>query len=442
MTDLTPAIHQAPENSTTDSKLPALLNFWRQWRAWIIGPILVGIAGILLTLGCDYASFLNRQILEQCPRASLALLPTGFALFVYLVRRFFRGAQGSGMAQTVAAVNDPDPQKKGLLLSIRIAIGKGFLLMAGFFVGGSIGREGPAVQIGASIMHAFYGRGTEMTVERRRNLIIAGGAAGIAVAFNTPLAGIMFGIEELSKRFAFKEHTKSALAVFIAVITAIALVGDRPYFAATNAFVNGLSDVPVIVICGLVGGVMGGLFSRLMVKMAFAPPRFISGVVWNRPMLFAAFCGLGVALLGLLTDNLVFGSGYEQTLFTLDGGSHRFAWYYGPAKFVSTFLCGISGIPAGMFAPSISIGAGLGDTLSYFYPSLAPHGVIIILLMAAYLTGVTRTPLTALIITMEMTVGFHLLLPLFAAVLIANGVSKLIAPVPMYTALAEKFSGN
>jgi H+/Cl- antiporter ClcA len=194
------------------------------------------------------------------------------------------------------------------------------------------------------------------------------------------------------------------------------------------------------VLCGVVGGVMGGIFSKLMIKMTFNPPAILSGLIKNKPVLFAACCGLGVALLGLLTDNLALGSGYEATRSTLNSDSNSFAWFYGLAKMGTTFLSSISGIPGGLFAPTLSVGAGLGDSLSLFFPTLGPHGAIVLLVMAAYLSGVTRSPLTSLIITMEMTNGHHILLPLMVAALIANGVSKLISPKPLYHALAERFS--
>jgi len=118
------------------------------------------------------------------------------------------------------------------------------------------------------------------------------------------------------------------------------------------------------------------------------------------------------------------------------------SWYYGIAKFLATLLSSVSGIAGGLFAPTLSVGAGLGDALSGLLPFLAPHGAIVLLVMAAYLSGVTRSPLTSFIITMEMTDSHHMLLALMTASLVANAVSKLISPVPLYHALSEKFSAN
>ena len=411
----------------------------RRGYAWIAGPLLIGVLGVGLALGCDYASHLNRLLLERFPQAPLLIMPFGFALIVYLVRRFFRGAQGGGIAQTIAAINDQNPQRKRNLLSLRILFGKAVLLMAGFFVGGSIGREGPAVQIGASLMHTFYGRGVKLSADKRRQLIIAGGAAGIAVAFCTPLSGIVLGLEELGKQFAAKIWSSTLWVVAVAALAAVALTGQYTYFGQVPVYLSSFRDAGAVIACGILGGLTGGLFSRLTIKMAYQPPRFISAIMWNRPIFFAGFCGVLVAILGMATDNLVFGSGYEATNATLHASQAAYAWYYGPAKFAATFLCGISGIPAGMFAPALAIGAGLGDGLSGLWPSLGPHSALVLLMMAAYLSGMMRTPLTAAVITMEMTNSYHLLLPILAAVLIANGISKLFNPTPMYAALAERF---
>ena len=421
-------------------RFAAVLDFLRRHFVWVVGPLLIGIAGVLLAAACDYATYMNTRLLERFPYASLVLLPAGFPLIVYLVRRFFRGAEGSGVPQTIAAINDPRPRKNSLLLSVRILIGKVMMLTGGLFVGASIGRDGPAVQIGAAITHAFYGRNFMDTPEKRRMLVTVGGAAGIAVAFGTPLAAIMFTCEELSRSQTFKSYGRTVLAVVLATLVSVALIGQYFYFGSTPAFLNELAGTPAIVICGILGGVMGGIFCRMILRVAFRPPALLAELIRNRTLLFAAYCGVGVALLGLLTDNLVFGDGMEATRATLQASSSTHVWYYGLAKMGATFLSIISTIPAGLFAPSLAVGAGLGDCLSQLFPALAPHAAIVLLVMAAYLSGVTRAPLTALIITMEMANGFHMLLPLMAATLIANVVSKFISPTPLYHALAQRFS--
>ena len=426
--------------TTAIERFEAARAFWRRRYVWILAPILIGLAGVGVAVGSDYAVLVNRWLQNIFPAAPLLYMPAGFALLAWLTRRVFPGSQGSGIPQAIAVVEDPDDTKKSNLLSVRILVGKILMLFGGLSIGASIGREGPTVQIGASIMHAFYGRGGRDTAEIRRMLVIAGGAAGIAAAFNTPLAGIMFGIEEMSKKYKFIANGSTLTTVIVSGLISLALVGNYTYFGSTSAVLDWTSHASAIVGCGLVGGLFGGLFSRAVQYVSLRPFTKKGAFIENHPYYFAAACGLGVALLGWLTDGMVFGSSYQPTRATLEADASMMAWYYGLAKLGATLLSTISGIPGGLFAPTLAVGAGLGDTLSSTWPSLAPHGAIVLLVMAAYLAGVTRSPATSFIIMMEMTNGHHLMLALMAAALLASWISKLICPVPLYHALSRKFA--
>ncbi|MDR1310729.1 MAG: chloride channel protein [Burkholderiaceae bacterium] len=406
---------------------------------WLVAASLIGLAAVALALSSDYANMGNLWLQKHLQWGMLILVPLAFALFAWLTQRFFPGTQGSGIPQTIAAINDPDDAKKSNLLSIRILIGKSIMLLGGLFVGASIGREGPTVQIGASIGHFFYQRGPFKTADYRRTLVMAGGAAGIAAAFNTPLAGIMFAMEELSKDHPFTAHSSTLLTVIVSGLISLSIVGNYTYFGATSAILPLFSHIPAISACAVVGGVMGGLFSLLAQKFgAFLPAR-IRGFVQQHPFVFAGVCGLVVAIAGLMTDGLAFGTSYAPTRHILESQASTAVWYYGFAKFLATLASTISGIPGGLFAPTLSVGAGIGDTLSALLPGMAPHGATVILVMVAYLSGVTRSPLTSFIITMEMVAGQHFLLALMATSLLASCVSRFISPVPLYHALAERY---
>lgn len=441
MADPTSEIDESPKKKKT--KIAVIRDFWHRWHAWILGPAIIGLVGVGVAQGSEYASHLNRQLVEAFPYAPLIIMPLGFAFLVFLTQRFFSGTQGSGIPQAIAVIENPDDSKTHNLLSLRIMFGKIFMLFGGFLVGASIGREGPTVQIGASIMHAFYGRGAMLTAAHRRALVIAGGAAGIAAAFNTPLAGIMFAIEELtSNKFKFSTNNTTIITVIVAGLISLAIVGNYTYFNATDAVIHWATDVGGILVCGVVGGVFGGLFSRIVLSISYKSMPLLGDFVKAHPYYFAAACGLCIALLSLLTGGMVLGSGYEPTSLTLAADAGMMTWYYGLAKFAATILSTIAGIPGGIFAPTLAVGAGLGDAVSTFFPWLAPHGALIVMMMAAYLAGVTRAPATSFIITMEMTSGTQMLLPMMIACLIATGVSRLISPVPIYHALAARFSPN
>lgn len=418
------------------------LEVWQRWSVWIIGPILIGLMAVGLAMGSDYMSDLNARLVHLHPYAALLFMPPGFALLAYLGNRFFSGAMGSGIPQTIAATDAAENVSVGYLLSWRIAAGKALLTLGGLGLGASIGREGPTIQIGASIMHSFYGRRFFESVESRRILILAGGAAGIAAAFNAPLAGIMFAIEELSKKHLFTANSPTVVTIVGSGLISLSALGSYTYFGTTESFLSWNGSIVIVLLCGLVGGAGGGIFSRLFIFFTFhLPPRF-AALVQKKYILFAAICGLAIALIGIMTDGQTYGAGYQPTRLSLEDTA-TLPWYFGIAKLAATLLSSVCGIPGGIFAPSLSVGAGLGDNLAALLPTLLPtaadHSAIVLLVMASYLSGVTRAPVTSFIICMEMTNSHQMLLPLMAASVVASWISTFISPTPLYHKLAEMF---
>lgn len=311
------------------------------------------------------------------------------------------------------------------------------LTIMGVFFGASVGREGPTVQIGASIMHRLGSLARFSQHDVEKGLILAGGAAGVAAAFNTPLAGIVFAIEEMGR--SFEEHNSSTIlmTVIIAGITSLALIGNYSYFGHTTESLAFGKEWSAVVICGIAGGLLGGAFSRMLIEVN----KGISGRMgaWMRakPVAFAAVCGLILALVGLASGNATYGSGYAEAKSLLDG-STTLPESFGLLKMTATLVSYISGMPGGIMAPTLSAGAGLGADLAHFFTS-APAGATIILGMVAYFSGVTQAPITAFVIVMEMTDNHEMILPLMAAALIAKLCSRLICPTPLFHAMAKNF---
>ncbi|MDR3482137.1 MAG: chloride channel protein [Burkholderiaceae bacterium] len=430
-----------PIPSQNDARYPwdSMLTLWHRGSAWLLGPVLVGLLAVGLALGAEYATRVNQWVVGTFRFAPLFFMPVGFALLAYLCARFFPGAQGSGIPQTIAAIDASGEQLSTRLLSVRIAIGKVLLTLGGLAFGASIGREGPTVQIGASIMHAFHGRGPFRGDGMRRILILAGGAAGIAAAFNTPLAGIMFAIEELSKKHVFNANSSTLVTVILSGLISLALLGNYTYFGSSGAHLDWHYSIFPIMVCAVTGGAAGAIFSRLLIAASLRMPPRLSALAARQPLLLAALCGLGVAAIGACSDGLVFGTGYQAARQTLEDGA-ALPWYFGMAKLVATLLSSMGGIAGGIFAPSLAVGAGFGENIAMLLPSLAPHSAVVLMTMAAYLSGVTRAPLTSFIIMMEMTNSHQMLLPLMTASVVASACSKIICRTPLYHALAQKFS--
>ena len=401
------------------------------------GAVAVSLAALLFARGADAAQAALLWLLHGRPLAALALTPAGLALSVWLTRRFFPGAQGSGIPQTIAALHMTDRRAIDAVLSLRIAVGKAILTLLGLACGASIGREGPTVQVGAAAMHAL-GRALRLPRhDMRRGLVLAGGAAGVAAAFNTPLAGIVFAIEELSHSFEARTSGTVLTAVILAGITTLALAGNYTYFGATPAELDFGAGWAAVALCGVAGGLAGGVFSAALIAAARGLPGRAGRLLMRHPIGFAVLCGVVLAGIGLLSGGSTYGTGYAQARGVVEGAA-RLPPLYPVLKLLATVVSYLSGMPGGIFAPSLSIGAGLGEWLAHLVPR-APAGAVVLLGMVAYFAGAVQAPITATVIVMEMTDNQRMTIPLLAAAMLAFGVSRLICPRPLYGALALRF---
>ncbi|HEY4142384.1 MAG TPA: chloride channel protein [Pseudolabrys sp.] len=400
---------------------------------FLLGGIMVGVAAVALAICADWVQHAFSLLIGHWRYVSLAVTPAGFALSVFLTNRYFPNSQGSGIPQAIAARQLTEHAARARLVSIRIAIGKVLLTLLGLLCGASAGREGPTVQVGASIMFAAGG----MSLRRQPGLVLAGAAAGVAAAFNTPLAGIVFGIEEMSRSFEVRASGLIISAVIAGGLTTLALVGDYTYFGSTKMMLQNGIDWLAIPVCGVIGGTAGGLFSRFVIVMARGVPGLIGGSIKKYPLPLAVACGLGVALCGLASGDLIYGTGYEQVKTALESGQ-PLPESFGLLKFLATSLTAVSGIPGGIFSPSLAVGAGIGSNVAHFFQG-APVGPIIILGMVSYFAGVVQAPITAFVIVTEMTDNHTMIVPVMTASVIAYACSRMVCPEGIYQALAKGF---
>jgi len=409
----------------------------RAWHGRLVfwtGAVLVGLVAALFAQGSEYANHLHKQAMNISPWSTLILAPAGLVLIAWLNRKFFPGAQGSGIPQAIAALEMTNTTYRRSLLTFRIAFGKILLTLLGLLSGASIGREGPTVHIGAAIMFSL-GRLVRLPAEYlERGLILAGGAAGISAAFNTPLAGIIFAIEEMSRSYEQRSSGTLLTAVILAGITAVALQGNYAYFGVSQAKLNLMSSAWLAVVAvSIAGGLAGGLFSLFLIRGS----RLIAPWHQRRPLLIAAVCGIAIALIGLASGGSSYGTGYDEARLLVTGEG-ELEGSYAILKILATIASYLSGIPGGIFAPSLAVGAGIGDNMASLF-SAVPADAIVILCMVAYFSAVVQAPITSIVIVMEMTANQTLLLPIMAASFIAYGISRIICPEPIYRALALPF---
>ncbi len=406
---------------------------WRRRAATLAGALIVGLIAVGFANMGELAQRLFHRMEGWHPWAPLIWTPLVFLTLAMLTARFAPEAAGSGIPQVIAASRNVESRTARALTSLRVAIIKLFLTVGALLGGASVGREGPTVQVSAAVMvkvHRLFG------VRVTPGVLIAGGAAGVAAAFNTPLAGIAFAIEELAVAYEQRVAVLAMGAVMIAGLTAQGLAGNYVYFGVVPSDIPLATMLIVAPVAGICGGMLGGLFSRLL--LAARRPGGWWALHWGRrPVLLAGLCGIVVALIGVASGGATWGTGYEPTVSLLRGEDAFFA--FGPAKFAASLATSISGIPGGIFAPSLAVGAGFGELLTpFFAPEQA--GAVVLLGMAGYFVGVVRAPLTAVIILSEATGSTSIILPLFATALIGDWAGGIICRERLYHALAQNFA--
>jgi H+/Cl- antiporter ClcA len=409
-----------------------------EWIARVVVLAFAALAGgcvVGFTLLCDLASTLFNGWRAHWPWLPLVETPLLCAGIVWCTVRFFPGAAGSGIPQVMVALHDSvPPAARRRFVSLRLAVAKIALTAAGLLGGLAVGREGPSVQIAAGVMaHA------RRWLPRKANihpsaLLVAGGAAGIAAAFNAPLAGIMFGIEELTRRFEARTSGLVIAAIVLAGLIAVSVFGNATYFGVIHVPALGLAFVGPALLVVAASGLVGGLFSRLLYASLSGQPGRFTGWRARHPVAFAAVCGLAVAVIGLATDGSTFGAGYASTRHLLEGHPGM-PLLYVSLRIVATWLALWSGVPGGLFAPSLAIGAGIGADVALAIGWDAQAPALIALGMCGFLAAVTQAPITAFIIVMEMVDGHAMVLSLMAAALGASLLARWLAR-PLYGALA------
>lgn len=411
----------------------------RQWldRGVVLAyAVIAGLFVVAFTLVSEWTYGVFEQVHDISPWLTLLWTPALTAGIVWVTRGFFQGAAGSGIPQVMVALA-PGLNAAGRerFVSLKLTFAKIGLSSMGLMAGLSVGREGPSVQVAAGVMqHARRWLRPDSNISVHA-LLVAGGAAGIAAAFNAPLAGVVFAIEELSRTLESRSSGLIIAAIVLAGLMGVSVFGNLTYFGvikvpplAVSVLLEGLT---VTVLCG----VLGGLFARVMADSLTGRHADRFGV-WRKrfPIRFAAGAGLAIAVMGLVTHGATSGSGSEAVHRML-AGEEQASPVFVVLKFMSTWLTAWCGAPGGIFAPSLSIGAGVGHNVAAFTsPELGP--ALIAVGMAGFLAAVTQAPLTSFIIVMEMVDGRAMVLSLMAAAMFASLISRMISR-PLYSTLAD-----
>ncbi|EKF75325.1 voltage-gated chloride channel family protein [Alcanivorax hongdengensis A-11-3] len=411
------------------------LQDWKMRAVFWVGAVLVGLLVVALAWVAELASQTFMGLEQRNPLIPLVLTPAGMLFIVWVMRRIGTESQGSGIPQVLLVLKQRYHWLRPAFLSLRVIAAKFLLTVVGLFCGASIGREGPSVQMGAAMMYSV-GQVARLRQKNIDNaLIVAGGAAGVSAAFNAPLAGIMFAIEELAGSFEQRTSGTLILSIFLSGVVVLMIMGHYSFFGHPEGSLDIPSQWYAIVIVGLICGLLGGLFSRLLIVGS----RFLSPYAKANPYRVVFLCALVLVFLGLLTGGATYGSGYEQASDLLSG-KHSGDWLFPLAKMAATLVSYFTGIPGGLFSPCLAAGAGVGNVIGHFFPNASLVGITLVA-MAAFLSAVIQRPITSFVIVMELTGNRHdVVLPLMAGAFLAAAVAKLVWPRPLYDSLAERLS--
>lgn len=423
-------------NEQIKTNLLHAIPFW-------IASLLTGLIAVAYSKLFTLSETLLHNILNRHSWLIFIMVPVNFLIGWYLVILFAPNAKGSGIPQVMAAIDLSSLRyEKGIarLLSFRIIIVKIASSLFMVLGGGAIGREGPTIQIAGSVFR-LVNKWIPASWPRLsgKSYILTGAAAGLAAAFNTPLGGIVFAVEELARIHISFFRTALFSAVIIAGLTAQGFLG--PYLYLGYPDVKSLS--PVIFFGVIASAIIAGLLGSIMCKLILKVMRWKQSFSKTQSVLFIVAAGLTVAFVAYFINDSIVGSGKDLMNETLFSRQKHLPWHTVLVRIIGPVLAFNTGAAGGVFAPSLAAGASVGAFLSGIFGVIGANANILILSgMVGFLTGVTRTPFTSAILVLEMTDRHSVIFHLMIAGMVANFAALLIDKHSFYEQLKSGYAAE
>lgn len=413
--------------------------------AAIIGAS-VGLIGSLFMLGTTWISQYRISSVGELVTNKWLLVPAMFVasailamMGYYLVRRFSPESGGSGIPEIEGALQDLRPVRWWRVIPVKFIGGLGTLGS-----GMVLGREGPTVQLGANISQMFYDIFRLKDNESRHTLLASGAAAGLATAFNAPLAGILFIIEEM--RPQFKYSLISIKAVFIGAVTATIVFrminGDAALLNIGQFSSAPLNTLWLYLILGLLFGVVGICFNRFLLFLQTKFLAFYQNKI-SRFVLMGGLIGGACGAIGVYTPEIV-GGGYSVIhQMVANSFTVTILLVFFALRFLTSTISFSSGAPGGIFSPLLALGTLFGGIYGYGVLALFPQypievGTFAIAGMGALFAATVRAPLTGIVLVLEMTSNYQLILPMIITCIGATIVAQFLGGRPLYSVLLER----
>ena len=414
-------------------------NFLQALPFWA-ASLITGLVAVLYSKLFALAEDVSHQFIAHYHRWLLLLAPVCFTIAFFLVNKFAQYARGSGIPQVMAALELPSNTSKATLnklVGIRVIVIK--IVSSLFMVmgGAAIGREGPTIQIAGSIFRKIN-QWTPMYWPKvsRRTMMMTGAAAGLAAAFNTPLGGIVFAVEELTSMHIRFFRTAIFSAVIIAGLTAQGLLGSYLYLGYPNVNNPNTFIFAGIILVALLTGLGGSCMCAIMLRLFDWKKRFSL----RQQYMYVVVCALLMAAMALFINGNVLWSGKEVMNRLLFDADKQQSWYLPLLRIIGPILSFTTGASGGIFAPALSAGASIGALVSqWFHLSSVNTNLLILSGMVGFLTGVTRSPFTCAILVLEMTDRHSVIFYLMLAAMVANLVSILVDKHSFYDHLKHQY---
>ncbi|RTL12880.1 MAG: chloride channel protein [Neisseriaceae bacterium] len=387
---------------------------------FVMLAVIIGLISVFFVKAVEFAYSIFLYLEPRLGWWLIVYVPSIMLVIIFLLRRFFPEAEGSGIPQALA-ISQMSEAKIDSVFALRSILSKILLIFLGTLSGGTLGREGATVQIGATVMNQL---GRKLSLPRRRVMLIVGAAAGLASAFNTPLGGIVFAFEELIKSPRSHIGLLKIAAIAISGIVTIYFLGNYSYFGRVERDLLFFNDwvFLVAIIIGVIAGLISVVFAKI-VRWFSIDDTLLTRWRRNNPYKNAVYCGVLVALIGLASGGLSFGNGYHESKLALDGQlilPPSYVLY----KLLSALFTTNAGIPGGYFATSLAIGNGIGGLFHHFCMFDNPQQYYL-LGMVAFLAALTRAPATAIIMVIQVSSSQVFTLPLIVAALSATLIGNL-----------------
>jgi H+/Cl- antiporter ClcA len=425
-----------PDSRTILPKISAVKTFAFQILPYWFAASLSALVAVLFAKAYGWSETFMFSWAAPHPTYAFIIIPLAMLASMSLVMFGAPYANGSGIPQIIAGLEIASESNAFVrkLLNFRIIVVKfvgACICIAG---GGVIGREGPMLQISASIFQLVERYWPKFRTKfDPQSMILAGGAAGLASAFNTPIGGVIFAVEELAKVHISSIRTTVFHAVIIAGLLAQGLMGNYLYLSRISLQQYSLMSTFFLAFAAAGIGMIGALFGVFLTKSN----ELRHGLSTQNKFIMTAVCGLIVATIFYFTQIDALGSGRGLITHLLEHPHEEVGPALGFSRILTNYFTYSGGVVGGIFAPSLSSGAALGAWLSQYVPTANPE-VWILGGMVAFLTGVTRTPFTSLVLVLEMTDSHGIILDLMLAAMLAQGAARLIDPVSFYEHMAHR----